>query len=169
MKVINVYPERKEIHGIVRDGGTVAVSVFEIPSTFRWPQENEIWSIERDRLGNSQWILGSRIHHTLIEDELAVTELNPGDMRLDAENIFNSQGDQIATLSDVISAADANYIHTQGVAVTTWVINHPLNKRPSVSIVDSADTIIEADVQYINNSTVEINFSGATSGKAYLN
>jgi hypothetical protein len=61
------------------------------------------------------------------------------------------------------------YVHTQSVASTTWVVSHNLKKRPSVSVVDSADNIVIGDVTYNSDSQVTINFNFAFSGKAYLN
>lgn len=50
-----------------------------------------------------------------------------------------------------------------------WNIPHNLNKKPSVSIVDSSGNLVIGDVKYINENNVEITFSAAFSGKAYLN
>lgn len=65
--------------------------------------------------------------------------------------------------------ATATYIHTQAIASDTWVINHNLNKKPSITIVDSADNVVEGAEKYIDANTVEIRFNGAFKGKAYLN
>lgn len=61
------------------------------------------------------------------------------------------------------------HTHTQSVASATWVIVHNLKKRPSVSVVDSAENIVIGDVKYDSDSQVTINFNFAFSGKAYLN
>ncbi len=58
--------------------------------------------------------------------------------------------------------------HNQGQASTTWVINHTLGGKPSVTIVDSADTHVVGDVVYNSTTQVTVNFSSAFSGKAYL-
>jgi hypothetical protein len=95
MEVTHVYPPNKEVAGTLRDGGTVAVSLFEVPSGFRWPIEGEIWTIERDRLDNTQWVLGNRVHHQLLDHELAITDMSPGEMRLDATSVVDRNGRQI--------------------------------------------------------------------------
>lgn len=64
---------------------------------------------------------------------------------------------------------DKTYTHTQSVASKEWHIIHDLQKYPSVSVVDSAGNIVVGDVEYISNSKIIIRFSGAFSGKAYLN
>lgn len=64
---------------------------------------------------------------------------------------------------------DKTYTHSQSVASKEWHIIHDLQKYPSVSVVDSAGNIVVGDVEYISNSKIIIRFSGAFSGKAYLN
>lgn len=61
------------------------------------------------------------------------------------------------------------YIHTQGVASSTWTINHNLNKYPSVTVVDSAENEIIASVKYQDANTCIIEMSSPFKGKAYLN
>lgn len=63
----------------------------------------------------------------------------------------------------------AGYVHEQGVASTVWNVNHNLNKRPSVTVVDSSDCEVVADVQYIDENNLTITMTGAMKGKAYLN
>jgi hypothetical protein len=61
------------------------------------------------------------------------------------------------------------FIFTQNVQSTEWTITHNLARFPSVSVVDSADTIYWGNVNYIDNNRIKINFSSPLSGKAYLN
>jgi len=61
------------------------------------------------------------------------------------------------------------YTHTQGAAATGWYISHNLLKFPAVTVVDSSGNLVEGAIQYINNNSLEINFTAAFSGKAYLN
>lgn len=62
-----------------------------------------------------------------------------------------------------------HYTHIQGVASDTWIINHNLNKKPSITIVDSAGNVVEGAEKYIDENTIEIYFNGAFKGEAYLN
>ncbi|MEI6296280.1 MAG: hypothetical protein WCO84_01360 [bacterium] len=62
-----------------------------------------------------------------------------------------------------------SYIHNQILALDTWLVNHPLNKFPSVSVVDSADSVVIGEVQYIDENNLIISFTAVFSGKAYLN
>jgi hypothetical protein len=60
------------------------------------------------------------------------------------------------------------HVFTQGQAAATWVITHTLGGKPSVTIVDSADTHVFGEVQYNSSTQVTVTFSAAFSGKAYL-
>lgn len=62
-----------------------------------------------------------------------------------------------------------SFVFEQGLASDTWSIVHNLNRYPSVTIVDSANTEVEGDIQYIDKNNIIIKFSGPFSGKAFLN
>jgi hypothetical protein len=64
---------------------------------------------------------------------------------------------------------DAHYMHVQGTAEAIWEVTHNLNKRPSVTVVDSMDKIVFGEVEYVDNNNVRLIFAGAFSGKAYFN
>ena len=70
------------------------------------------------------------------------------------------------TLSD---GNDKSYIFTQAVPSTTWTVSHNLDKFPSITVVDSASTVVTGQYTYINNNNVTLTFSAAFAGKAYLN
>ena len=66
------------------------------------------------------------------------------------------------------------YIHNQSSASNTWTINHNLNRFPSVTVIDSGNTIVQGTVVYNSNKQLTITFFSAGSalsfsGKAYLN
>ena len=60
------------------------------------------------------------------------------------------------------------HVHTQGAASTSWVITHTLGGKPSVTIVDSADTLVVGTVIYDSNTRITVNFTVPFSGFAYL-
>lgn len=64
---------------------------------------------------------------------------------------------------------DKNYVHIQSTPSAQWVASHNLGKRPAVVVVDSTDTVVYGDIQYIDDNTVTLTFSGAFSGRAYFN
>lgn len=64
---------------------------------------------------------------------------------------------------------DKNYKHVQGVSSATWTIAHNLDKFPSVTVKDSAGSIVIGEIQYNDTNNITLTFSGAFSGEAYLN
>jgi len=60
------------------------------------------------------------------------------------------------------------FIFTQAQAASTWTINHTLGGKPSVTVVDSANTVVFGEVQYVGNSQVVVVFSAPFSGFAFL-
>ena len=60
------------------------------------------------------------------------------------------------------------HIHRQIEASATWTLTHPLGGFPIVAVVDSAKNVVIGDVRYIDTETIELTFSGAFSGSAYL-
>lgn len=66
-------------------------------------------------------------------------------------------------------ADGGSFLWTQSVAAATWTITHPLNRRPSVVVVDSGGTIQVGIATYPDNSTVVLSFSATFSGTAHLN
>ena len=63
----------------------------------------------------------------------------------------------------------STYVHTQAAPAKTWRITHNLEKFPSITVVDSALSVIYGEYRFIDNNTVELEFSSEFSGKAYLN
>ena len=64
---------------------------------------------------------------------------------------------------------DLSYVHDQPTASTTWIINHNLNKKPSVRLEDLTGADIMGEIDYTNNNTVRIQFAIPVAGTAYLN
>jgi hypothetical protein len=64
---------------------------------------------------------------------------------------------------------DAHFKFAQEQNSDEWVIEHNLGKHPSVTVVDSGDNIVYAEVEYVDLNNLIIRFNGANSGKAYLN
>ena len=70
---------------------------------------------------------------------------------------------------DPSDATDKTFEFTQGVPSTTWNIQHNLNKFPSITVIDTADTVVTGQYTYIDNNNVTLTFSAGFAGKAYLN
>ena len=65
--------------------------------------------------------------------------------------------------------ADKTFIFTQGTPSISWVIQHNLGKFPSITVVDTADTVVVGDYNYTDDNNVTLTFSAGFAGKAYLN
>ena len=61
------------------------------------------------------------------------------------------------------------FIFDQGVPATTWDITHNLGKFPSITVIDTGDTVVTGEYNYKSNNNVTLTFSAAFAGKAYLN
>lgn len=69
-----------------------------------------------------------------------------------------------------VTLQSKTFIFEQGIASDTWQINHNLNKKPSITVVDTADEIQIPDmVIYNNKDTITVTFLSEFAGKAYLN
>jgi hypothetical protein len=66
-------------------------------------------------------------------------------------------------------SSDKTYRHLQATPEAVWSVSHFLNKYPSVTVVDSAQTVIEGEVKYLNTNELTIRFSAAFSGEAHIN
>ena len=101
--------------------------------------------------------------------QINVTRKNSNSISVSAKsNKTNVVASPRAVLSTGI-ISDKNYEHDQASPSATWTITHNLNKYPSVSIVDSAGTLIITEVEYTSKNQVVVTFDASTSGKAYLN
>jgi hypothetical protein len=68
-----------------------------------------------------------------------------------------------------INPGDKTYVYTQAVAAVLWIIQHDLNKYPSVSVVNDDNTQVFGEVEYIDENNLTITFTAPFSGKAYMN
>lgn len=67
------------------------------------------------------------------------------------------------------NTTDYSYRHVQVTPATTWVINHPLLFWPNVMVVDSTRReILPGSVDYPSSTSVQLTFSAAVAGEAYL-
>ena len=84
---------------------------------------------------------------------------------------INQDEDYLVALVYLAGSAvdDKSYTFTQSVPSTTWSVAHNLQKFPSITVVDSASTVVTGEYTYINNNNVTLTFSAAFAGKAYLN
>ena len=100
------------------------------------------------------------------ESAIAKQSIKQGQM------FISSNGDKLyfdPTDDKRFAVEDKTFVYTQQTASNDWEIKHDLNKFPSVTVIDSAGTLIQGEITYTDNNNISINFSSAISGKAYLN
>lgn len=73
------------------------------------------------------------------------------------------------TSEELNIVADKEFIYTQSTSSDVWMIQHNLNKYPSVTVVDSGNSVVTGEIVYIDKNNIQITFTSAFSGKAYCN
>jgi hypothetical protein len=67
------------------------------------------------------------------------------------------------------------FVFPQTAPATNWgagtppVVTHNLGKFPSITVIDTGNTVVQGEYTYIDNNTVALAFSAPFAGKAYLN
>jgi len=93
---------------------------------------------------------------------------------VDIQATQNISGSERTKLSNITVTSPVNldkltYIHDQPTASTVWNVTHSLGRMPSVTIADTAGTIVISKIEYIDDNNVKITHNNAFSGKAYFN
>lgn len=60
------------------------------------------------------------------------------------------------------------YVHIQNSISNEWNIAHNLGFFPNITVLDNANRVIEADIQYVNINNAKIVMNVSISGTAYL-
>jgi hypothetical protein len=100
--------------------------------------------------------------NTTIPNKAVITKIEAGsNISISSTGIDNGTG--------VVTINSSTFTHIQSNPSNEWAINHNLGKFPSVTVVDSALSVITGDIKYIDENNIIISFSGGFSGRAYLN
>jgi len=93
------------------------------------------------------------------------------DISVDMDLSASSTGyaKKLTTNGKILQWTNETYTHEQASASTSWVINHNLNKFPSVTVVTSVGVVVIGNITYNSANQLTISISDADSGKAYLN
>jgi len=94
--------------------------------------------------------------------------LTQGARGYSAYEIWLQQGNT-GTIQDFLNATDKHYVHQQTVSSNTWVIQHNLDKYGSVTVLDSAGTIVVGSITYNSKNQITIVFNGEFTGQAFIN
>lgn len=169
------------------------------PITISEKEENIVFTVSKEEAGFPIWLNGSDSDKVKVSEimrgesayEMAVKHGFKGTVEEWLESLAGKDADKLEYIWDgtrlgiriegeleyvftdlaleILAASDKTYIHDQIAFSKTWIINHPLEKHPSVTVVDSAGTVIMGEIQYISNSQIILSFTAEFSGKAYLN
>lgn len=94
-------------------------------------------------------------------------QTDSGVLELDAVGTFIRLA--VAQVVELPGGGDKTYRHVQGTAANVWEVTHGLGKYPAVSVMDSGGTLVEGDVDYVNENNVILTFTAPFSGEANFN
>ena len=145
-----------QISGIDSSGqNTVAFMQYLVDNDILISEQNNI-----DEFGHFK-ITGYTLNGTVYT--LNLTNIG-GNGNLDLNKYYD-----FATFTISSGVGDKNFVFTQAVASNTWVIQHNLNKFPSVTSVNVNNIEMFGEVVFADVNNLTINFTSASSGKAYIN
>lgn len=88
-------------------------------------------------------------------------------------NVLERINNNISNMQNETSTGDRggdrSYTFNQISPKELWKIPHGLGKFPSVTITDSAGSVVLGEINHIDKNNVELDFTAAFSGIAYLN
>jgi len=103
-KITTVNTTDRIIEAVLKDATTVQVAVFDTPGVFIWPQVGEYWTIHQY---NGIWMLDHRTEG--YADEQKISDLNPGEGRIDADVIKTISGKNLLAI-DNTSVSDGSLL-----------------------------------------------------------
>lgn len=168
-KVVRTIKERDSIDCCYRKLG---MSVMVIGQNYSYKE----YYLSGENPCKNNWILKENNPNTigqindsevkLVDDysELSITQSIETQQELN--NVLVSVLKSIVNSSSV---GDKNFIFSQNTPASIWTVIHPLNKKPSVTVQDSAGTIVEGDINYVDNTSLTITFNAPFSGIVILN
>ena len=71
-------------------------------------------------------------------------------------------------VNGIVDITSDTYIH-DNTSNNQWIINHNLGKYPSVTVISNSGGEIFGELTFTDTNTIQLNFSEAVEGNAYLN
>jgi len=125
-------------------------------------------NINHDQLSNTGSITHSQID--LIIPELTSSKIDRViggvEHNIAVLNLTGNLADGGLSISQV---SDKKYVHDQMVSASVWTVIHNLGKFPSVSVIDSAGTVVIGEITYTNANQLVVSFAAQFSGAAHCN
>ena len=103
------------------------------------------------------------------DEILDLTSITSDDITEGTTNLFLSIEERTAIANIADGGVDRHYTHAQDIETAVWSINHNLGKYPAVHVVDSAGTVVIAEIDQIDTNNLTVTFAYATTGKVYCN
>jgi hypothetical protein len=99
-----------------------------------------------------------------------VVELSTVDPSSSVRSVNGKTGHVVIDYPDISSSPvnQVKYVHTQNTISNQWNIAHNLGFFPNITILDNANRVVEADIQYVNINNAKIVMNVGISGTAYL-
>ncbi|TXG80082.1 MAG: hypothetical protein E6R13_08690 [Spirochaetes bacterium] len=118
---------------------------------------------------NSVGLVGTSVYKPkTVSAQSCSTDSCPSVTYCPDQNVLESILITLQEIKKDVENIKENYVHTQDVPATQWVIEHNLNKYPNVNVEDLAGEDIIGEISYDGPNKLYINFIIAVSGKAYL-
>lgn len=108
----------------------------------------------------------SEIINNRIDDEVERLE---GEIEQSTITLQGSPLIDVSTENQTATITSKTFVFEQGIASDTWIINHNLNKHPSISLAYTNGEQFEAHREYTSDNQVIISLDSASTGFAYLN
>lgn len=61
-----------------------------------------------------------------------------------------------------------SFVHNQVIPATIWTVVHDLVYPPAVTVIDSAGTVLLANVTFVDATTITVEHGFPTAGSVYL-
>ena len=109
-----------------------------------------------------------------LADEIDALDVRVGDVETEVahkiDDVIGGPLFDVERDGNTVTINSKTFEFEQGMASDTWVIEHNLNKKPSVNVVDSSGSVqVPNEVVYNTSNTITISFLAAFKGKAFLN
>jgi len=149
---------------------------YEVTERIRGAVLNKYFiSIDKDAIGGTVDLAD------LVPDIASVVQVNYATVQYVNDTVdFANSADGISfdptaeILSDNVQDAieelrtRSRFVHNQPSASNTWSITHNMKFFPNVSIVDTAQSKVIGEVEYLSENALTVTFSHSFAGKAYL-
>lgn len=127
-----------------------------------WAEKNPL--LQRGEIGNE-----SDTHRAKIGDGTTLWNDLPYTDNASVQNITGAGNIVVTRTGNNVVITEKTFVFEMGVAQNEWVITHNLNKRPDVKVVDSAGSVFDPGIEYIDDNTVKITMNAPFKGYAYIN